>query len=765
MLSGRMKLVGALVIAAVAGGATLLGWSEPFAFHFGEAAKLERIYSVGFYPAEQTPSGVGGAWSSDAALLRLPWSEVGGASRLVVTMAAPRNPGQPPPTVYLNLDGQPLAKFAPDANLKDYSIALPARDLRLDDSYLYINSETFTPKGDSRSLGVFISAVRLEGISLPFALARAALVALIALAVYGLVRRLNGRWWLGVVAELVVGLGIALGLALARTQVAPYLTGWLVIAGGSWLAFRAADGLSAKLGGGPLVPLTYAALLYPVAAVVQVAWDRVNFSDLLNGRAATIPQGVLLYAAIIGGVALLAAYVVWRDDAARLRRVTLVIFLAVAVAYYLASHAYVFSHNLYGGIDLKQDYDALVNWRAGGSPYSLDDALLRPGTAVKLPPLFGYFLLPQIALGWSFEQTLLWWRIGNELLYALAFYITLRAFGVRLFSAAGGAALWLALMSGQVAETLAWGQFNVIILLGIAVALWLVRQGRPFAAGLALALPVMLKFFPATMALPWVMQRRVWRGWGGLAVGFGALALLPIPLLGWDTFSFYWTQIFPSIGGGADEGVSNQSVYAMIGRLAVSEVNLEHRPAGAWWVTPLAYAVIALLIGTSAWLVWRWQGGNRTGTQDKWALFPYLLALALGLLIIPFAWMHYETVLLPCFVGLLLWLGRDPGGATGRDKSRPYDVHRPNVGAQFIAPSRVAPLFGIAFALIGYGGRYEFVGNYAVGLDRVGASYHGLAVLLLWLLLARIVWQKGDRHEPEETKHATADAVGSPVAD
>jgi Glycosyltransferase family 87 len=492
---------------------------------------------------------------------------------------------------------------------------------------------------------------------------------------------------------------------------------------------------------------------------VQAVWGRLQLTELQGAIVA--PAVTMLIVASVGGVALLIAYLYWRDDAARLRLACLIIFLIAAAIYYIACHWFVFATNMHDGSDLRQDYVALQQWQAGGLPYSLSDTISHPGTAVKLPPIFAYMMLPQMWAGQSFAQLLYGWRVGNELIYLLAVWLTLRAFDIRLRSEAGGAAVWLALCSAQAAETVAWGQYNIIMLASIAGTLWLIRKGRLAWSGAALSLAVMLKFFPLTMALPWLMKRRGWTGLGGLAAGFIALALLPIPLLGGDTVYYYWTQIFPNIGGGADEGVSNQSLYGMVARLAVVEANLKHNPPGAWWVLPIVFGSGLTLILLSAWLAYR---RTRFAPSDRseapaMRLLPYLLCLTLGLLISPFSWAHYETALLPAIVGLLLLIAAR--SEVARDPANPGDGPP---AARGNPPTSVLPvLFGVMFALIGYGGRYDLSGNYAVGLDLLGVSYHSFGLILLLLMLGWLLWRgvatvvgKRDAAEPP-----TADTVAA----
>lgn len=725
------SIIPLLLIIFVVSGAAALVWRGVFQFSFGSG--LERMYTTGFYSVERTSDGITGAWTSDGAVVRLPWSEWAGANRLVIRMAAPRNPGQPPPTVYLDVDGAPLATLHPAPQMQDYDIDLSNRPFTMADANLFINSETFSPgqgKGDNRTLGVFISAVRMEP-SGWFVLLRAALVGLMAGGLYWLTRRLVQRGVVGEAVGLVAGLGLGLltviGLAISRADLSPYILGWAVAAVGAALLIRAADALTARLGGGPLVPLTYAALLFPLPAAVQAVWARLQLATLQD--AIVLPAVTMLIVAPIAGVALFIAYHRWYDDAARLRRACLTIFLVVAALYFISSFVLVFSANMYRGNDLRQDYVALQQWQAGGLPYSLSDTVSHPGTAVKLPPIFAYTMLPQMWAGQTFQQLLLGWRLGNALLYFFAVWLTLRAFDIRLRSEAGGAALWLALCSNQAVETLAWGQFNIIMLVSIAAALWLVRKGRMFWGGAALALAVMLKFFPATMALPFAMRRGRWAGLGGLAAGFIALALLPVPLLGWDSVAYYWSKIFPNLGGGADEGVANQSLYGMVARLAVAEANLQHRPAGAWWVLPIVVGAGLLLTLVTVWLTYRQSRlpPPDDATSPAHRLLPYLLSLSLGLLISPFSWAHYDTVLLPVVVGLLLLIVAQWDRQDGLAHNR--------------LPA-LSLLFGITFVLMGYGGRFDLAGDYAAGLDRIGVSYHGFALIALWMLLSWTLWRE-----------------------
>ncbi|HVY62945.1 MAG TPA: glycosyltransferase family 87 protein [Planctomycetota bacterium] len=79
------------------------------------------------------------------------------------------------------------------------------------------------------------------------------------------------------------------------------------------------------------------------------------------------------------------------------------------------------------------------------------------------------------------------------------------------------------------------GQANDLPLLGVAACLFLLRENRPLAAGLALAPAAMWKIFPGFPAI-FLLVRREWRALGGLALGCAAIVLVSLPFVGIETW-------------------------------------------------------------------------------------------------------------------------------------------------------------------------------------------------------------------------------------
>jgi hypothetical protein len=181
--------------------------------------------------------------------------------------------------------------------------------------------------------------------------------------------------------------------------------------------------------------------------------------------------------------------------------------------------------------------------------------------------LFVPFSLPSLGTAvWMFRALSLAALCGSLLLLA------------RILEAKGSAVgprerVLLGLIAFSVGPTYAntlWGQVNTLVLLCCLAFRWLLDRGRPFSAGVVLALGVWLKVYPV-VGLIWIVcwERRssdVRRAVAGFAGGMVAVLLMCAPFVPWSLYRIYTFEILPLTAGKTFQNVLNQSLLGSIAR-------------------------------------------------------------------------------------------------------------------------------------------------------------------------------------------------------
>ncbi len=164
------------------------------------------------------------------------------------------------------------------------------------------------------------------------------------------------------------------------------------------------------------------------------------------------------------------------------------------------------------------------------------------------------------------------------------------------------------------------GQVHILVLCGIALALYLMESRRPMAAGAVLAFVALIKFFPAFLVGYYLLRGR-WRVVAGAAL---ATVLL--------------TGVMLAAVGPAELARSVPAAFSAVRYQVVPGEN-EALAVALPVVGPALAGLVALLFCVGLWRMWR-RGEDAPG---------YAWALCTLMLVSPLIWSFYLIWLLPVF--------------------------------------------------------------------------------------------------------------------
>lgn len=341
-------------------------------------------------------------------------------------------------------------------------------------------------------------------------------------------------------------------------------------------------------------------------------------------------------------------------------------------------------------------------WTRGGSMYDIDAVLTNHfGHVFKVPPFYGMLFVPFVAMDGL--TVLLWHRIMNTVLIVATALIWLRMWRLPLVSLSA-ASLLIVFNFRPLADTLAYGQIDLVLLFLLTLALWALRSGRDAAAGALVALGTLFKIYPVLLLAFFVVKGH-WRALIGFVAAMAVFNGIAIAIVGWNEHLIYLTQVLPNIGG-TTSWVENQTISGFLARLTDSPrsatiyQNDMVRLLGTLISGAVSLAVCVLALRPAA--------RESTGYALQYSMFLLLMVLAS-----PAAWMHYETLLVVPFGALILHL---------RERAVPLPY---------------AVLLALSFALIAYGNQWSFYDGTIHGMLTIaGVSYKFYGMLLLGGILA-----------------------------
>jgi Glycosyltransferase family 87 len=704
----------------------------------------------GFHAVERF-GGDTARWTSGEATIALPRPPDGAGAILSLRLLNSRPSGQLAPLLALDADGRPIGAFEvthPIAGMRVYRMLIPP-GARLDwATHFGLHVAPITLPADPRPLGVVADQATLAplgGAWLPPLWLLLAGLTLGALG-YALPRSAGIARGPALTAALVLAALVAWGVAARPLELLPFVQRISALLGigclGLWVAHLLA---------GPTVeprttqrvpdrePRTTQSELRTEQALhstqprsfvrgadlpiyLAVAWwmgplfQAIITADGARGVSPPVPT------AWIGGVLALALIVLYTWHRLRRRSTTAVVehkeqrtvddelaqqlrhralaLLSVAAVAHLGYMLWFAFHRQ--GPDFWILFKGAREWARGGSLYDLQAiASNHFGHVFKVPPFYGMLFAPFVFQ--DGERILFFHRAINTLLIGAIGMVWLRMWGLRLVSAAGVGVLIL-LNFRPIADTLAFGQIDLALLLLLVMALWGLREKRDLVAGILVALGTLFKVYPIILLAFFVIKRR-WRALAGFALGMLIFNALSVAVMGWEMHLIYLTEVFPRIGGTTAQD-QNQTISGFLARFAASPADVVIFRDRAITLPATAISGLVALLGCGLAL------GAAHRRTTAFAL-QYSVFLLMMVLVVPAAWMHYETLLFVPFGALLLHL---------HDRQ--------------VALPRAAAL-ALGFALIGYGNQFSFYTGTVMGILTIaGVSYKFYGMVLLGGVLA-----------------------------
>jgi hypothetical protein len=185
---------------------------------------------------------------------------------------------------------------------------------------------------------------------------------------------------------------------------------------------------------------------------------------------------------------------------------------------------------------------------------------------------------------------------------------------------------------------------------------------------------------------------------------------LAIAIVGWEMHRIYLLEVVPNISG-TTAWVENQTIAGFVARLIES-------PGNAAIFGERMLALLANAVGAAVILLACVAALRPADSRSSLFALQYGQFLLLMVLVVPAAWMHYETLLFLPFAALL--------------------VHERE---RTIEPGRTFAL-ALSFALIAYGNQWSFYNGTVMGtLTILGVSYKFYGMLLLGGVLAQSLWE------------------------
>ncbi len=705
---GRWSQAGLAALVALALVALGTGLVWPLRLEVG--ARDARFVS-GFHAVE-TFGAMAGRWTAPESALALPRPPGDGSAILTLRLLNSRPEGQPDPRITVSAGGRELGSLAVPRTLEGarrYRLLVPGGAGLGWAARFQLRSETIALPNDPRQLGAVLGRAQIEPLGsawVPSLWLTLCALALGALG-YALPRLLGARPGLALTLSGGLAALVAAGVAARPLEVLPFLQRIPALLALVCLGLGLARALARAVAGAEQATPQPGGRLVGGAALpvyLAVAWWMGPLFQLImvaDGATGVWPPVATMWigTGLLVGLAALGLWGAARRGAGAARWVPVgrgaLLLLGAAALLHLASMIdFAFTRN---GPDFWILFKGAREWARGGSLYDLAAVQENHfGHVFKVPPFYGMLFLPFV-FG-DGVQILLFHRILNTALLALTALAWYRMAGLRLASALGVGTLIL-LNFRPFADTIAFGQIDLALLLILTLALWALRGERDLLAGALVALGTLFKIYPVLLLAFFVVKRQ-WRALAGFALGMLLCNGLALAVMGWEMHRIYLTEVVPRIGG-TTSWVENQTFSGFLTRLVAPPTEAAIFRERGLALLGTVLSGLAGLLGCA--LALRPAERRSSGYALQYGAF-----LLLMVLVVPAAWMHYETLLFVPFAALLL-----------RAQARPLGEGR-------------AVALAASFALIAYGNQWSYYDGTVMGLLTVaGVSYKFYGMLLL----------------------------------
>ncbi len=702
--TSQLKILSLSGLAAVLLVGLAFAQAWPLMINIGQR---DERFVQGFHEAEQA-NGAQIRWTTGESELHIPQLPTG-ASIVHMRIMNSYPAGQADPIFTLRSGERHLGSFPIPrtiVGMRHFALLVPGEQRASWATSVAINSTTFTPPGDPRPLGAMLDWVRITpttqaSVVAPLFILIAAFALGAGTTLFALL--IGVRPFLALSIALLVVAAIALLAFLLPLDILPFIPRIASIPIIGCLAIWFAQALGIVQRSSNTIEGTQLPLLFAIAWWSLPVFQAVQILD-----GAFLGVGIETY--ILAGIALLALAFCLAIGYSRLRGVSVEQRRAQMPHYALGGAALgAFIHLWYAlwyaftrsGKDFWILFKGARDWVQTGALYDLQAVVTNHvGAVLKVPPFYAMLFVPFVFQDGL--QILFFHRMLNVVLMLVTVVVWLRMFRSQPLWW-GIAVATIVLNSRPLADTIAYGQIDLMLVFLLTCALWAMRNDRDGLAGALIALGALFKVYPIILLAFFVLKGR-WRGVVGFALGMLVYNGVAIAIMGWETHRIYLFEVIPRIGG-TTSWVENQTISGFMARFA--DVPFEAHVFGNRTISLVATAISGLLSLLACWLTLRPSQGRSTLFALQYTQYLLLMVLA-----VPAAWMHYETLLVFVYLIVLMHL-REQQISLGK-----------------------ATLLALSFALINYGNQWSFNGTTIMGvLTIVGISYKFYGMLLLWFVL------------------------------
>jgi hypothetical protein len=204
---------------------------------------------------------------------------------------------------------------------------------------------------------------------------------------------------------------------------------------------------------------------------------------------------------------------------------------------------------------------------------------------------------------------------------------------------------------GPILSTVWWKQFNIIALVLLLAGFQLIRERHTHAGAAAIGLSIAIK--PLAVLLPFVLiARRETRRAGILALAYViGLNILGQVFMAWRAHSLAALNVFPLLSDFAHKS-QPANYWACVPENFAPGSLLCRLVGGHYWTLQhlFVWASVALL---GLWIIDALRGSRAI----NWEVFAFTCALST--MVSPIAWSHYQIMLAPLFVLLVVRFSRE----------------------------------------------------------------------------------------------------------